>query len=66
MRLPATKGKDPPANDGAMPGKRSEPTAEDMRKAEREVGENIPRSAVGRGDADVRDVERDVDDEPQE
>lgn len=49
-----------------MPSKRNEPTAEDMRKAEREVGENIPRQAVGRDDADVRDVDRDLSEEPQE
>lgn len=30
---------------------------EDMRRAEREVGENIPREAIGRDDPDVRDVE---------
>lgn len=46
-----------------MPGKR-QPTAEDMEKAEREVGKNIPRGAIGFDSGDVRDVQ--LDDETDE
>jgi len=40
-----------------MPRKAS--TREDMRRAERDVGENRPAQMVGEDDGDVRDVERD-------
>jgi hypothetical protein len=33
------------------------PTRDDMRRAEREVGKNIPRAMIGEDNGDVRDVE---------
>jgi hypothetical protein len=40
-----------------MPSKR-DPTREDMRRAEKEVGQNLPDEMVGEDDGDVRDVTR--------
>lgn len=45
-----------------MPNKKG-PTQEDMRKAEREIGRNLPDAMVGVDDGDVRNVQRDDEDE---
>lgn len=37
--------------------RRKAPTRDEMRKAEKEIGENIPQGMIGLDDADVRDVE---------
>ena len=39
-----------------MPRKRAEPTREDLKKDEREIGENIPDEMVGLDTEDVREV----------
>lgn len=44
-----------------MPKKSDRPTREDMIRAEREIGENIPEQLVGMDDGDVR-TEDDADD----
>ncbi len=42
------------ARRAGMPRKSDRPTREDMLKAEKEIGENIPEQFVGMDDGDVR------------
>lgn len=47
----------------SMPKPRT-PTREDILKAEREIGENLPDAMVGEDDGDVRKVEREHEPTP--
>lgn len=56
----------PPAGPAVRMPKDKRPTREDMLKAEKEVGENIPEAFVGMDDGDVRDVTRHEENEDEE
>lgn len=49
-----------------MPPRTKDTTRDDLRRAEREIGENIPTEMIGEDDDDVRDVDLVAEDDDEQ